>query len=139
MAGEGGRTVAEPEDLGLVLLDGGLDLGEGEDLAPRPLDAADLRAVARRHVAVPLAKVAVDACQVDVPWRGPARRGRVTATCWPENDAVVTYRFATAASHAADPVPETGIVNIFSVCQTYLRSCFRSSTMLMNAGSKWPI
>ena len=67
------HTVAEPEDLRLVQLDRRLDFGQGEHLPPGPLDAADLRSVAGRHIAVPLTEVSVHTGEMDVTWRGPAK------------------------------------------------------------------
>mmetsp|Transcript_13474 Transcript_13474/g.32544 ORF Transcript_13474/g.32544 Transcript_13474/m.32544 type:complete len:256 (+) Transcript_13474:777-1544(+) len=49
-----------------------------------------------------------------------------------------SVKFAMAASQAAEPVPETGIVNSFSVCQTYRKSFFVSSMICRNSGSMWP-
>ena len=43
---------------------------------------------------------------------------------------------ATAASMAALPVPDTGIVTGFSVCQTYFSSDCTSFISSMNVGSR---
>mmetsp|Transcript_4579 Transcript_4579/g.8473 ORF Transcript_4579/g.8473 Transcript_4579/m.8473 type:complete len:331 (-) Transcript_4579:185-1177(-) len=49
-----------------------------------------------------------------------------------------SVRLATAASHAADPVPDTGTVKLFSVCQTYRSRALTSSIVFRKSGSMWP-
>mmetsp|Transcript_1541 Transcript_1541/g.3635 ORF Transcript_1541/g.3635 Transcript_1541/m.3635 type:complete len:222 (-) Transcript_1541:68-733(-) len=50
-----------------------------------------------------------------------------------------SVRFATPASQAADPVPETGTVNSFPVCHTYRSRCLMSSTIRRKSPSMCPI